>query len=285
MSWLTDTTELVSGGWLTSAYAGHGILAEDIPSTGEHGASVLFDQISLPADAGKELRALILTEPTGLPTWYQDEDGAVEAEGPDGSYSYSIQVYVDGVALGTPKTVTLVFGAAGASVEVAVTGGGGTLAIVAESPVLAAAAITGSPGALSVVAGSAAEVMVAIQAGPGTLAAAAESPVLATLAIQGGAGELAVAAGSGAGASVAMVGAAGTLHAEAGAAALVAVGITGSAGELAAAAGVPPFVSVAITGGAAQLLAAAGEPPPAAVGRITRIHLQLRGRQMRLQLH
>lgn len=127
MSWLCDSTELISGSWLTSAYAGHGILAEDIPATGEHGASVLYDQVTLPADNGKEIRAEILTTPTGLTTWLQDEDGTVDATAPDGVYTYPIQVYVDGVALGSTKTVTLTFGAAGASSSLAATGLPGTL--------------------------------------------------------------------------------------------------------------------------------------------------------------
>jgi hypothetical protein len=194
VSWVCDdATELVSGGWLTSAYAGHGILAEDIPSTGDHGASVLFDQITLPGDVGKELRALILTEPSGLTSWFQDEDGSVVAEAPDGAYSYSIQVYVDGVALGTPKTVTLSFGVGGASVGI--TGTAGVLSAEAQSVAVAVVSITGSAGVLGVVAGSGASAGVAISATAGDLAAAAGVAAFASIGVTGSAGTLYAVAG------------------------------------------------------------------------------------------
>jgi hypothetical protein len=218
VSWVCDdTTELVSGGWLASAYAGHGILAEDIPAAGEHGASVLYDQIALPGDAGKELRALLLSTPSGMTSWFQDEDGSVEAEAPDGSYTYSIQVYVDGVALGTPKTVTLTFGATGGSAAVAITGTAGALSAVAASPAAVSLGMTGAAG---------------------TLEALAESAVLAALAQQGGAGSMSLVAGSaGTAVAVSITGTAGTLAAVAGSAPLVTMAVQGGAGTLSALAG------------------------------------------------
>lgn len=45
MSWLCDTTELVPSGWLTSLYAGAGVLAENIPSSGVDGPSALYGAV------------------------------------------------------------------------------------------------------------------------------------------------------------------------------------------------------------------------------------------------
>lgn len=182
MSWRCDDTSLIAGAWVCSAYAGHGILAEDIPSTGEHGASVLYDQVTLPGDNGKEVRAEILTTPSGLTTWYQDEDGTVTASGPDGAYSYTIQVYVDGVALGSTKTVTLTFGAA--TVAAAIAGALGVLVASAQSQVIASAAITGQAGTLSASAGAGAVASAAMTGVDGTLSAS--SAGVPTVAIGGG---------------------------------------------------------------------------------------------------
>lgn len=208
-SWLCDSAELVSGAWLTSAYAGHGVLAEDIPDDGEHGASVLFDQIALPGDAGKEVRGLILTQPTGLTLWEHGEDGAVTAEGSDGAYVYTIQVYVDGVALGSPKTVTLTFGAA--SVSVGLASNSGALSVSAGSSSSAAAAITGGSGALSVSAGASSSASTALAGGSGSLSVSAAGVAVASAALAGGSGALSVAASGPAVVSAAITGSSGAL--------------------------------------------------------------------------
>lgn len=194
-SWLCDDAELISGAWLTSAYAGHGVLAEDIPATGVHGASVLYDQVALPGDAGKEVRGLILTQPSGLTTWQHGEDGTITAEGPDGAYTYTMQVYVDGVALGSPVTITLTFGAG--SMALGMTGGSGTLNVNGSAVPVVSIAITGGVGALSVSAQSAALVAVARSGGSGTLLVSAAGAALMSAEITGGSGALlAAAAGS-----------------------------------------------------------------------------------------
>lgn len=191
-SWLCDDAELISGAWLTSAYAGHGVLAEDIPATGVHGASVLYDQVALPGDAGKEVRGLILTQPAGLTTWEHGEDGAITAAGPDGAYTYTMQVYVDGVALGSPVTITLTFGAG--SMALGMTGGSGSLSIDGSAVPVVSIDITGGIGALSVSAESAALVAVALSGGSGELALSAGGAALMSAAIGGGSGALSVSA-------------------------------------------------------------------------------------------
>lgn len=196
MSWTCDDVELVAGGWLTSAYAGHGILAQDIPSTGDHGASVLYDQVALPGDNDKEVRAEILTAPIGLTTWYQDEDGSVTASGPDGAYSYTIQVSVDGIALGSAKTVTLSFGVGSSSVDMI--GALGALSASAASSAVSLAALQGLEGSLSASAASAIQAAATFISLPGSLNADVGSNASCIAAIVSSVGNLNATASAGA---------------------------------------------------------------------------------------
>jgi hypothetical protein len=94
MSWLCDTTELVPAGWLSSRYAGHGVQAENIPSTGIDGPSALYGAVTLPADNGKEIRGYITRWPAA--PLDIDEDGAFTYSG--GSDYFEFALYADGVA-------------------------------------------------------------------------------------------------------------------------------------------------------------------------------------------
>ena len=87
--------------------SGLGVLAESVPSTGEHGAGYLYDSLEFPADTGKEVRGLITTWPT-LGTLTAFEDSSFEYDGPSDTFAF--QMYVDGLPVGTPQTVTLVIG-------------------------------------------------------------------------------------------------------------------------------------------------------------------------------
>jgi hypothetical protein len=103
MSWLCDTTELVPSGWLSSRYAGHGVLAEDIPSTGLDGPSALYGAVTLPADNGKEIRGYITRWPAA--TLDIDEDGTFTYSG--GPDYFEFLLAVDGV----DSTANIGFGA------------------------------------------------------------------------------------------------------------------------------------------------------------------------------
>lgn len=143
MTWLCDSAELIAGAWLSSAYAGHGILGDQVPSTGTDGAPPLYQALSLPADAAKEVRGLVTRWPTnGLLDI--GEDGAFTYTG--GSDYFDWRLYVDGPASNTDigygagiSRVTLDVGAGGtASFTGAVTldaaqPGGGFNAGVASS--------------------------------------------------------------------------------------------------------------------------------------------------------
>lgn len=101
--------------WISGAHLfgndGLGELAENIPATGDSGASYLYNDLSLPADNGKEICGRITTWPSaGTLTAY--EDGSFEFDAPDGAYSFAYQLYVDGVATGSPATVELLVGSA-----------------------------------------------------------------------------------------------------------------------------------------------------------------------------
>jgi hypothetical protein len=115
--------------WISGAHlfgnAGLGVLAETIPDDGDDGASYLYNDLSLPADNGKEICGRITTWPgSGTLTAY--EDGSFEFDAVDGAHSFRYQLYVDGVATGSPATVDLLVG----SVPVTITCNLGTAAAV-----------------------------------------------------------------------------------------------------------------------------------------------------------
>lgn len=107
MSIRVDSSSLIAGSVVVGV-PGLGVLAEAVPSTGEHGAGYLYDSLEFPADSGKEVRGLITTWPTqGTLTAF--EDSSFEYDG--ASDTFAFQMYVDGVATGTPQTVTITVGA------------------------------------------------------------------------------------------------------------------------------------------------------------------------------
>lgn len=106
MSWVSNPDSAHSGGWLTSAYPGLGILGSAIPTTGDNGGSpVINDGIS----AGKEYRWALETPPaSGTITLY--EDLTFEFSGAsDGIHSATYRLWEDGVDQGT-ATITLQVG-------------------------------------------------------------------------------------------------------------------------------------------------------------------------------
>lgn len=106
-----DTTDLIAGS-LVIGVTGLGIPGSLIPTTGEHGGSLLANDIDS-GDENKEFRALIGTpnipEGASLFVW---EDGSVEiTNAADGSYIIPYTLYVDGVNLGA-ASATLTVGEA-----------------------------------------------------------------------------------------------------------------------------------------------------------------------------
>ena len=114
MSWASNPDSALSGGWLTSAYPGLGILGSAIPATGDNGGSpVLNDGIV----AGKEYRWALVTPPnSGTITLY--EDLTFEFSGAaDGIHSATYRLWEDGVDNGT-ATITLQVGPSHTAISV-----------------------------------------------------------------------------------------------------------------------------------------------------------------------
>lgn len=86
---------------------GLGVLGSAIPSSGTDGSSFLYNDITLPADANKQIRALILTRPSAGTLFVYEHGGFIFFGAPDGTYTFTYQVYADGVTTGSPATVTL----------------------------------------------------------------------------------------------------------------------------------------------------------------------------------
>jgi hypothetical protein len=88
-----------------------GILGSAIPSTGDSGAGYAYNDLTLPADSGKEICGRVTSWPTNG-TLFAYEDTSFEYTAlSDGADSFQYQLYVDGIATGSPTTVTLSTGA------------------------------------------------------------------------------------------------------------------------------------------------------------------------------
>lgn len=109
-----DTSEWISGCVLIGDTGG-GVLGSSIPSGGIDGAGYVYNDLSLPADAGKEICGRITTWPSAG-ALFANEDTSFTFSAPDGTYTFQYQLYVDYVAVGSPATVTINVG--GGSVTV-----------------------------------------------------------------------------------------------------------------------------------------------------------------------
>jgi hypothetical protein len=136
MSWLCDTTELVPSGWLSSRYAGHGVLAEDIPSTGLDGPSALYGAVTLPADNGKEIRGYVTRWPAA-PLDIEEDGTFTYSGGPD---YFEFLLAVDGV----DSTANIGFGAGISRIWLGMEPGGSFSGSVTLSDVAASGSFIGS---------------------------------------------------------------------------------------------------------------------------------------------
>ena len=99
---------LISGAHLYGG-AGLGVLGSLIPATGDSGAGYTYNDLSLPADNAKEICGRVTSWPSAG-ALYAYEDTSFEFTAPDGAHSFDYQLYVDGVATGSPETVSLYVG-------------------------------------------------------------------------------------------------------------------------------------------------------------------------------
>ena len=117
-----------------------GVLGSLIPSTGDHGAGYCYNDLSLPADANKEICGRVTAWPSAG-TLFAYEDTSFSFTGaPDGTYTFQYQLYVDGVATGSPATVTLLQGNVAAALAATPTAVATATASLTTSIRLAAAA-------------------------------------------------------------------------------------------------------------------------------------------------
>jgi hypothetical protein len=190
-----DTASLISGK-LVVGDRGLGVLGSTIPSTGEHGAALLYNDLDLPTEDNDEFRALITTWPVGL-TLFVNEDSSFEASGADGEYVGEYEGFKNGVSYGTAEfTVTI-----GAASTHATSG-----ALVSDAATVAGTAthltLHATSGALeagsATVAGTAAHQHVATGAIEAAAATVAGSAAHLTLHTSSGALEAQAATASGA---------------------------------------------------------------------------------------
>ena len=199
MSWLSDSTELVSGGWLSSAYEGHGVRGDQVPSTGAHGPALLYQHVVLPGDAAAEFRWVPSTAP-GSGTFVLNEDSSATLTGaPDGSYPLNGQWFKDGVLGGTSNN-TIVIGttASGALITVgaSIFGGsatGGSATTAQGATITSVASVFGGSavgGGASIAQGATIQATTSIQGGSassvGGTATAQGAQITVTASIRGG---------------------------------------------------------------------------------------------------
>ena len=85
-----------------------GVRGAAIPSTGQHGPSIIYPSLSLPADANKFSRARILTWPAqGVLRVYEDGSLDYDGTGVFEPQTFTFQLYENGVAIGGVLTATL----------------------------------------------------------------------------------------------------------------------------------------------------------------------------------
>lgn len=109
MSFRFDTP-LIDGAFVFGV-SGLGVLAEDVPSTGQDGAPPLYNDLEFPDDAGAEVRALITTWPTDGDLVMAEDSSFTFSGAALGMYFFEYQAYKDGVAVGSPQRVDLNYGA------------------------------------------------------------------------------------------------------------------------------------------------------------------------------
>lgn len=140
----------------TIGAGGLGVLGSEIASSGTSGPGYAYNDLSLPADAGKEICGRITTWPS-VGTLYAYEDTSfIYSRTGDGAASFQYQLYVDGIAVGTPQTVTLTIGPTGTASGATLTGaasitGGAATGNTSQSALAAGASLAGAsiiaPGA------------------------------------------------------------------------------------------------------------------------------------------
>lgn len=86
---------------------GLGVLGSQVPSTGTHGASILYPQLDLPTENNDEFSAWLITQPAGLTTFELGEDGSLTVDGPSGIYRGTFETKKNGQSVGFASFTTI----------------------------------------------------------------------------------------------------------------------------------------------------------------------------------
>lgn len=140
-----DTVDAQGAGVCTIGDEGGGLLGSSIASSGTNGPGYAYNDLALPADAGKEICGRITTWPaSGTLYAYEDTSFTYTPSG-DGATSFQYQLYVDYAPVGSPQTVTLSSGTGAATAAGATLSG--ISAIAAGTAVGGGSASASAPGA------------------------------------------------------------------------------------------------------------------------------------------
>lgn len=102
-----DAEEWIPGALLIGDIGG-GVLGSSIPATGDDGSAYAYNDLVLPDDAGKEICGRITSWPVGLTEFTVFEDTSFVAAGPNGTYSFVYDLYVDYVNVGSATAMVLI---------------------------------------------------------------------------------------------------------------------------------------------------------------------------------
>lgn len=107
-----DVGSLISGAMVVGD-AGHGVLGSAVPSSGDDGPGYLYDFLTLPGDAGSEVRGLVTTWPAHGSLFPYEDTSFVYTPNPGfvGTDSFSYQAYINGIPVGSPNTVDITIAA------------------------------------------------------------------------------------------------------------------------------------------------------------------------------
>lgn len=105
-----DSTSWAPGAVLFGG-GGFGVLAQNIAAVGADGPGYAYNDLSFPADNGKEISGRITSFPSAGTLAAFEDTSFTFTGAPNGSYSFQYQLYVDGAATGAPTPVTLNVGA------------------------------------------------------------------------------------------------------------------------------------------------------------------------------
>jgi hypothetical protein len=105
-----DSSQLIAGKTLVSAYAGHGVTASDIPSTGENGAGYLFNDVAAQSMLSTDqVRGEILSLPSAGVMVVNENSSFSFTDAPTGTYTATYRGFRNGVSYGD-YTITLNIG-------------------------------------------------------------------------------------------------------------------------------------------------------------------------------